>query len=130
MLTGTSSAVTFTGTLKGSTPTISAVGDPLLDGELKAFAVRKVEIRITGEVTPNTVASLYDATGKLILTRKLDEGSLNVIPTPGFKSGLYVLKVIYIVLINNMMCIPDRFPKPVRYHGKWTRFRQGGNLGG
>jgi hypothetical protein len=79
--------------LYASTPTISAVGDLPLDGQLKAFAVRNIEIRITGEVTSNAVASLYDTTGKLILTRKLDDGSLNVIPTPGFRSGLYVLKV-------------------------------------
>ena len=79
--------------LYAATPTISAVGDLPLDGQLKAFAVRNIEIRITGEVTPNAVASLYDTTGKLILTRKLDEGSLNVIPTPGFRSGFYVLKV-------------------------------------
>ena len=79
--------------LYAATPTISAVGDLPLDGQPKAFAVRNIEIRITGEVTPNAVASLYDTNGKLILTRKLDEGSLNVIPTPGFRSGLYVLKV-------------------------------------
>jgi hypothetical protein len=79
--------------LYAATPTISAVGDPLLEDQLKAFAVRNIEIRITGEVTPNAVASLYDTNGKLILTRKLDEGSLNVIPTPGCRSGMYVLKV-------------------------------------
>ena len=79
--------------LYASTPTISAVGDLVTAGQLSAYAVRNVEIRITGEVTPNAVASLYDTSGKLILTRKLDEGSLNVIPTPGFRSGMYVLKV-------------------------------------
>jgi hypothetical protein len=79
--------------LYAATPTISAVGDLPVEDQLKAFAVRNVEIRITGEVTANAVASLYDTNGKLILVKKLDEGSLNVIPTPGFRSGMYVLKV-------------------------------------
>lgn len=62
-------------------------------GKLSAYAIRNVEIRVKGEVSSQAVATLYDATGRLVLNRTLEAGSLNILRTPGFRSGAYMLFV-------------------------------------
>jgi hypothetical protein len=60
---------------------------------LTAYAIRNVEIKIKGNVSNQAVASLYDIQGKIILVSKLEEGILHSLPTPGIKSGIYLLSV-------------------------------------
>ena len=60
---------------------------------LSAYANRNIEIHLTGTVSKGSVAILYDINGKIVMAKNLVEGSLNVIPTPQLKTGLYVLSV-------------------------------------
>ena len=60
---------------------------------LKAFAVRNVEIQLKGKVGRQAVATLYDIQGRVILVKNLEEGTLNIIPTPNIKTGIYLLSV-------------------------------------
>lgn len=62
-------------------------------GDLKAYAVSSTEIRVVGSLSSNAVATLYDVSGKTILSRPLYPDILNIIPTPNLKQGLYVLSV-------------------------------------
>ena len=64
-----------------------------MPGELKAYAVSSTEIRVVGDLRSNAVATLYDVSGKTILSRTLYPDILNIIPTPNLKQGLYVLSV-------------------------------------
>jgi hypothetical protein len=58
-----------------------------------AYAVRNTEIRLKGEVSERAVATLYDIQGRVVLVKTLEAGSLNVIPTPTIKNGVYLLFV-------------------------------------
>jgi hypothetical protein len=60
-------------------------------GKLRAYAIRKNEIHITGEVSKQAVATLYDVQGRIVLVKNLEEGNLNIIPTPNIKTGIYML---------------------------------------
>jgi hypothetical protein len=62
-------------------------------GKLSAYAIRNVEIRVKGEVSAQAVATVYDVTGRLVLNKTLEAGSLNILRTPGFRSGAYMLFV-------------------------------------
>ncbi len=62
-------------------------------GKLNAFAIKNIEIRVVGAVSNNAVATLYDVRGRVVLIENLKEGSLNVIPTPNIKMGIYMLNV-------------------------------------
>ena len=62
-------------------------------GKLIAYAVRNTEIWVKGEVNRQTIATLYDIGGRIILVKTLEEGSLNIIPTPNIKTGIYLLVV-------------------------------------
>jgi len=72
--------------------------------KLTAYAIRNTEIRIKGEVSKNAVAKVYDIQGRLMLTKNLEEGSLNIIETPNYKTGIYLLQVNDNGLINNLNC--------------------------
>ena len=61
------------------------------NGKLSAYAVRNVEIRLSGQVSNQAIATLYDIQGREILVKKLNEGNLNVIRTPNIKSAMYLL---------------------------------------
>ncbi|HLN75328.1 MAG TPA: T9SS type A sorting domain-containing protein [Prolixibacteraceae bacterium] len=67
-------------------------GDFLKD-KLSAYAVRNTEIRLKGTVSSQAVATLYDVLGKAVLVKNLEEGSLNIIPTPNLHTGIYLLSV-------------------------------------
>jgi len=73
---------------------ISGVGNQKLpDAKLSAYAVRNVEIRVIGEVGNDAIATLYNGLGKVVLSKKLDEGNLNIIGLPNLSSGLYLLSI-------------------------------------
>ena len=79
--------------LHTSSATIAAIGKDNQIGQLNAYAIPTEGIRIVGDVSAKAVATLYDVVGKVVLSRKLSEGSLNVIPTSSVGSGLYILSV-------------------------------------
>ena len=64
-----------------------------LAANLSAYAVRNTEIRVKGQVSNQAVATLYDVQGRMIVVKNLEEGSLNMIPTPNIKTGIYMLYV-------------------------------------
>ena len=61
--------------------------------KLTAYANRNIDIRIIGPVSKNTVATLYDIYGSVILVKKLKDGNMNIIPLPNIKIGIYMLSV-------------------------------------
>ena len=63
------------------------------EDQLVAYAIRNIEIRIKGEVSRGAVATLYDMSGRVVRIATLEEGILNVMPTPGLKTAIYVLSV-------------------------------------
>ena len=72
---------------------ISGVEDQVLPGKLTAYAIRNVELRIVGEVGGSAVATLYNGLGKVVLTKKLGAGRLNIIGLPNLSSGIYLLNI-------------------------------------
>jgi len=76
-------------------------------GQLSAYAIRNIEIKVKGDVTNQAVATLYDVQGRMILIKNLEAGSLNTIRTPNIRTGIYVL----IVKDNNKL---QGFKIPVR----------------
>ena len=72
---------------------ISSVGDQVLQGKIKAYAIRNVGIKVIGEVGNDAVATLYNGLGKMVLSKKLDAGNLNMIGLPNLCSGVYFLKI-------------------------------------
>ena len=110
MRTATSSAVTFTGqpstghiTLTGLTSDKwNCVGNPYTSAlavnsttgkELKVFAVKNTGIRIVGMITGNTLATLYDTQGRVVVQRKLVYSDDNIVPTPDLSQGIYLLSL-------------------------------------
>ncbi|HEY3388210.1 MAG TPA: T9SS type A sorting domain-containing protein [Prolixibacteraceae bacterium] len=79
--------------LHTSTLTVSELGNDILNGKWHAFAIRNIELRIVGEVSSEAVATLYNIQGKIVLIENLNEGNLNIIPTPNIKNGIYLLSV-------------------------------------
>ncbi len=69
------------------------VEDNPVESQLIAYAIRNIEIRIKGEVSRGAIATLYDMSGRVIRIATLEESSLNVMPTPGLKTAIYVLSV-------------------------------------
>jgi len=69
------------------------IGDNPIEDKLTAYAVRNIEIRIKGEVSRGAVATLYDMGGRVVRIETLEGGDLNVVPTPGIKTAIYVLSV-------------------------------------
>ncbi|MEI6142280.1 MAG: T9SS type A sorting domain-containing protein, partial [Mariniphaga sp.] len=72
---------------------ISGLDDQILPGKLTAYAVRNVEIRVIGEVGDGAVATLFNGLGKVVLTKKLESGNLNIIGLPNLSSGVYMLNI-------------------------------------
>ncbi len=66
--------------------------DDVVVGSLKAYSYQNKEIRIEGRVSRESVAQLYDLQGRLIVTKKLGEGELNIIPI-SLKPSVYLLNV-------------------------------------
>ena len=62
-------------------------------GKLRVYAVGNSEIRVIGEVGKDALATLYDASGRIVLLKTLGSGSLNIIGFPNLKSGLYLLRI-------------------------------------
>ena len=60
---------------------------------LSAYAVNNDEIRVIGTINGGSEATLYDMFGKQVLFRKLEGSDLNIIPTPGIGTGIYILRV-------------------------------------
>jgi hypothetical protein len=60
---------------------------------LKAWAIHNTDIRIEGSVAGGSVATLYDIQGRMVFNKVLEEGEENTLPTPGIKTGIYVLHV-------------------------------------
>ena len=65
----------------------------MLPEKFTAYAVRNVEIWVIGEVGSDAVATLYNGLGKVVLTKKLGAGSLNIIGLPNLSSGVYLLNI-------------------------------------
>ena len=86
--------VTNPDSLRLRTPAlIGGIGNEVPGLPLKAIAVKNIEIRVIGKVSSGAVATLYDIPGRVVLTQKLEEGSLNVVPTSSISTGLYILSV-------------------------------------
>ncbi len=63
------------------------------DGKVSAYAIHNDEIKVKGNVSNQAFATLYDVQGRMILSKRLEQGSLNTILTPNIRTGLYVLFV-------------------------------------
>jgi hypothetical protein len=61
--------------------------------KLRAYAVGNLEIRVIGEVSDKSVATLYNGLGKVVLTKKLSAGNLSIIGLPNLGSGVYFLNI-------------------------------------
>jgi uncharacterized repeat protein (TIGR03803 family) len=73
--------------------TSTGVDQEFLAGNVIAFTIRNTEIRIKGRVSNQSVATLYDVQGKVVLVKMLEEGNFNIVPTPNIKTAIYVLTV-------------------------------------
>lgn len=71
----------------------TSINNEGIDDKLSAYGIRNIEIRLSGKVSRKAVATLYDVQGKVVLTKILEEGTLNVIQTPNVKTGVYLLSV-------------------------------------
>ena len=72
---------------------ISGVEDQVLPGKVTAYAKGNKEIHVIGEVGDGAVATLYNGLGKVLLTKKLGAGTLNIIGLPNLASGVYLLNI-------------------------------------
>jgi hypothetical protein len=60
---------------------------------LTVYAVVNSGIYIKGQVGKQTIATLYNVTGKRLLVKNLEEGTLNYLSTPFLKTGVYFLNI-------------------------------------
>jgi hypothetical protein len=72
---------------------VSGLEDQVLQGKLTAYAKGNKEIRVIGEVGDGAVATLFNGLGKVVLTKKLSVGTLNIIGLPNLSSGIYLLNI-------------------------------------
>ncbi|GEM_PF-2306621 len=72
---------------------VSGLEGHAFPGKLSAYAVSNVEIRVIGEVSGKAMATLYNGLGKVVLTKKLSSGNLNIIGLPNLSSGVYLLNI-------------------------------------
>ncbi len=72
---------------------ISGLEDQVLPGKLTAYVRGNTEIRLIGEVGYDAVATLVNGLGKVVLTKKLEKGNLNIIGLPNLSSGVYLLNI-------------------------------------
>jgi len=72
---------------------VSGLEDQVQPEKITAYAKGNKEIRVIGEVGNGAVATLYNGLGKVVHTKKLGAGSLNIIGLPYLNSGLYLLNI-------------------------------------
>ena len=72
---------------------ISGLEDQVMPEKVTAYVNGNKEIRIIGEVGNDAVATLCNGLGKVVLSKKLGTGTLNIIGLPNLISGLYLLNI-------------------------------------
>ena len=65
----------------------------MLPGKLTVYTKENTEIRVIGEVGDKAIATLFNGLGKVLLTKKMDAGNLNIIGLPNLNTGLYMLNI-------------------------------------
>ena len=75
------------------TAKIKGFENQITDGKRIAYSISNIEIRLIGKVSDGAEATLYDASGRIILFKILGAGILNIIDLPNIKSGLYLLNI-------------------------------------
>lgn len=60
---------------------------------LTVYAVANDGIYIKGQVGKQTIATLFNVTGKRLLVKNLEEGDLNYLPASHLKTGVYLLNI-------------------------------------
>ena len=71
----------------------SGLNDETSGNGLRAFVIKNSGIRVLGMVTGNTLATVYDIQGRVIVQRRLQNSGDNIIPTPNFGKGIYLLSL-------------------------------------
>ena len=71
----------------------TGMNNEISGNELKVFAVKNTGIRIMGMITGNTLATLYDIQGRVIVQRRLVYSDDNIVPTPDLSQGIYLLSL-------------------------------------
>ncbi|MEI6143483.1 MAG: choice-of-anchor Q domain-containing protein [Mariniphaga sp.] len=71
----------------------SGLKDLVLPGKLTVYTKENTEIRVIGEVGDKAIATLFNGLGKVLLTKKMDAGNLNIIGLPNLNTGLYMLNI-------------------------------------
>jgi len=61
--------------------------------ELNAYPLSNNRIKIDGIVSNQAIATLYDTQGRMILSKILEEGNLNILNTPNLHAGIFILYV-------------------------------------
>ena len=72
---------------------MSGLEDQVQSEKLTAYVKGNKEIHVIGDVGNDTVATLYNGLGKVVVTKKLDAGSLNIVGIPNLSSGIYLLNI-------------------------------------
>ena len=72
---------------------VSGLEDHALSKRVTAYANSNKEIHVLGEVANDAVATLVNGLGKVVLTKKLGAGTLNIIGLPNLSSGVYFLNI-------------------------------------
>ena len=72
---------------------LSGLQDQVQPGKLTAYLVHNIDIHLVGEVGNDAAATLYNGLGKVVRTKKLGAGSLNIIGLPNLNSGVYLLNI-------------------------------------
>ncbi len=72
---------------------VSGLEEADLAGRLTAYAKSNIELRILGDVSENTKAILCDNLGRVVVSKTLGVGNLNIIGLPNLKSGFYILNI-------------------------------------
>ena len=72
---------------------ISHLEEQVLPGKITAYVKGNKEIRIIGEVGNDAVATMYNGLGKVVLSKKLGTGTMNIIDLPNPSSGVYLLNI-------------------------------------
>jgi hypothetical protein len=76
-----------------TTSTTTGLNKETEAGKLTAYANRNIDIQVKGKVSKNAVATLYDIHGRIVLAKNMEDGSMNIIPLPYIKTGIYMLSV-------------------------------------
>jgi len=60
---------------------------------LRAYPLSNNRIKIDGTLSNQAIATLYDSQGRVILSKNLEEGNLNILNTPNLHAGIFILYV-------------------------------------